>query len=135
MLRREKKQSQKETETTGKKQQTLLANKVGDGDPPPCTNAEIHSPKPKKVATKGSDEDPNRVKSSTSPFKVQIDLNIQPEREEELSPGSHSGSMMRLLQDATDIYLRKQSMLTSGGNSNLEVTQTQPGGGLGKEKN
>ncbi|KAE8656553.1 hypothetical protein F3Y22_tig00117000pilonHSYRG00315 [Hibiscus syriacus] len=59
-------------------------------------------PKPKKVAAEVLDDDPNRVKSS-SPFKGQIDLNIQPEREEELSPGSDSGSMMRLLQDATDI--------------------------------
>ncbi|XP_039049146.1 B3 domain-containing protein Os07g0563300-like isoform X2 [Hibiscus syriacus] len=134
MLRREKKQSRKEAETTGKKQQTPLPDKIGDGDLPPCTNAENCSPKTKKVASEGSDNDPNRVKSSTSPFKGQIDLNIQPEREEELSPGSDSGSMMRLLQDATDIYLRQQSMLTSGGYSNLEVTQTQPGGGLGEVK-
>ncbi|KAE8716006.1 hypothetical protein F3Y22_tig00110156pilonHSYRG00171 [Hibiscus syriacus] len=91
-------------------------------------------PKTKKVATEGSDNDPNRVKSSISPFKGQIDLNIQPEREEELSPGSDSGSMMRLLQDATDIYLRQHSMLTSSSNSNLDVTQTQPGGGLGEVK-
>ncbi|KAL4335111.1 hypothetical protein GQ457_07G028780 [Hibiscus cannabinus] len=134
MLRREKKQSQKEAETTGKKQQTLLPDKVRDGDPPPCTNAENSSPKTKMVATEGSADDPNRVKSSTSPFKGQIDLNIQPEREEELSPGSDSGSMMRSLQDATDLYLRQQSMLTSSGNSNLEVTQTQPGGRPGEEK-
>ncbi|XP_038996994.1 B3 domain-containing protein Os07g0563300-like isoform X2 [Hibiscus syriacus] len=134
MQRREKKQSQKEAETTGMKQQTLLPDKVVDGDPPSCTNAENSSPKPKKVATEGSEDDPNRVKSSCSPFKGQIDLNIKPEREEELSPGSDSGSMMKLLQDATDIYLREQSMLTSGGNSNLEVTQTAPGGGPGVEK-
>ncbi|GMI82381.1 hypothetical protein HRI_001907400 [Hibiscus trionum] len=134
MLRREKKQSQKEAETTGKKQQTSLPDKVVDGDPPPCTNAENSSRKPKKDATEGSDDHPNRVKSSTSPFKGQIDLNIQPEREEELSPGSDSSSMMKLLQDATDIYLRQQTMLTTGGNSNSEVTQTQPGGGPGEEK-
>ncbi|MFQ6639323.1 hypothetical protein Gotur_015965 [Gossypium turneri] len=134
MMRREKKQSQKEAETTSKKQQTLLPDKVPDDDPPPCTNAENSSPKPIKIASEGSEDDPNRVKSSISPFKGQIDLNIQPEREEELSPGSDSGSMMRLLQDATDKYLRQQSTLTSGGNSNSEVSQTQPGGGPEGEK-
>ncbi|GMI91516.1 hypothetical protein HRI_002820900 [Hibiscus trionum] len=134
MMRREKKQSEKEAETIGKKQQTLLPDKVGDGDPPPCINAENSSPKPKVVATEDSASNPNRVKSVTSPFKGQIDLNIQPEREEELSPGSDSRSVMRSLKDATDIYLRQQSMLTSSGNSNLEVTQTQPGGGPGEEK-
>ncbi|XP_039051224.1 B3 domain-containing protein Os07g0563300-like isoform X2 [Hibiscus syriacus] len=135
MQRREKKQSQKEAESTGMKQQTLLPDKVVGGDPPSCTNdAENSIPKPKKVATEGSEDDPNRVKSSSSPFKGQIDLNIQPEREEELSPGSDSGSMMKLLQDATDINLRQQSMLTSAGNSNLEVIQTQPGWRPGVEK-
>ncbi|KAL1099656.1 hypothetical protein V6Z11_D05G176300 [Gossypium hirsutum] len=134
MMRREKKQSQKEAETTSKKQQTSLPDKVPDDDPPPCTNAENSSPKPIKIASEGSEDDPNRVKSSILPFKGQIDLNIQPEREEELSPGSDSGSMMRLLQDATDKHLRQQSTLTSGGNSNSEVSQTQPGGGPEGEK-
>ncbi|XWS12723.1 hypothetical protein CRYUN_Cryun37aG0114800 [Craigia yunnanensis] len=130
MLRREKKQSQKEAETTNKKQQLSLPDKVLDNGPLPCTNAGNSSPNPKKVVSEGSDD----VKSSTSPFKGQIDLNIQPEREEELSPGSDSGSMMRLLQDATERYLRQQTMLSSGGNSNSEVTQTHPGGGSGGEK-
>ncbi|XWS19528.1 hypothetical protein CRYUN_Cryun31cG0023700 [Craigia yunnanensis] len=128
-LQREKKQSQKEAETACKKQKPSLPDKVLDDDPIPCTNAGDSSPNLKKVVSEGSDDDPNRVKSSISPFKGQIDLNIQPEREEELSPGSDSGNMMRLLQDATERYLRQQRMLSSGGNSNAEVTQTQPGGG------
>ncbi|XWS15671.1 hypothetical protein CRYUN_Cryun34aG0021900 [Craigia yunnanensis] len=134
MLQREKKQSQKEAETTRKKQQPSLPDKVLDDDPLPCTNAGDGSPNPKKVVSEGSEDDPNRVKSSTSPFKGQIDLNIQPEREEELSPGSDSGSMMRLLQDATERCLRQQRMLSSGGNNNSEVTQTQPSGGTEGEK-
>ncbi|XVF27721.1 hypothetical protein REPUB_Repub14bG0133000 [Reevesia pubescens] len=134
MLRREKKQSQKEVETTRKKQQPSLPDKVLDDDPLPITNAENSSPNPKKVVSEGADADPNRVKSSTSPFKGQIDLNIQPEREEELSPGSDSPSMMRLLQDATDKYIRQQSMPNPAGNSNSEVTPTQPGGGTEGEK-
>ncbi|XP_022720515.1 B3 domain-containing protein Os07g0563300-like isoform X2 [Durio zibethinus] len=134
MLQREKKQSQKEEETTRKKQQLSLHDKVLDDDPLPCTNAGYGSPNPKKVTTEGSDDDPNRVKSSTSTFKGQIDLNIQPEREEELSPGSDSGITMRLLQDATERYLRQQCILSSSGNSNSEVTQTQPRGGTEGEK-
>ncbi|XVE87946.1 hypothetical protein DITRI_Ditri19aG0029300 [Diplodiscus trichospermus] len=134
MLRREKKQSQKEAETTCKKQQPSLPDKELDDDPLPCTNAGNSSPNTKKVVSEGSDNDPNRVKSSTSPFKGQIDLNIQPEREEELSPNSDSGSMMRLLQDATERYLRQQTMLSSGGNSKSEVTWTHPGDNSSGEK-
>lgn len=134
MLRREKKQSQKEAETTCKKQQPSLPDKVLDDDPFPSTNVGNSSPNLKKVVGEGSDDDPNRVKSSTSPFKGQIDLNIQPEREEELSPGSDSGNMMRLLQDATERYLRQQRMVSSSSNNNSEVTQTHPDGSSEGEK-
>ncbi|TYG48551.1 hypothetical protein ES288_D10G024500v1 [Gossypium darwinii] len=135
MLRREKKQSQKEADATRKKQQPSLPDKVVDDEPLPCTTSAGNSSlNPEKVVSENLDDDTNRLKSSSSPFKGQIDLNIQPEREEELSPGSDSGGTMRLLQDATDKYHRQQSILSSSGNSNIEVTQTQPGSGteLGK---
>ncbi|KAB2060497.1 hypothetical protein ES319_A10G022700v1 [Gossypium barbadense] len=135
MLRREKKQSQKEADATRKKQQPSLPDKVVDDEPLPCTtSAGNSSPNQKKVVSENLDDDTNRLKSSSSPFKGQIDLNIQPEREEELSPGSDSGGTMRLLQDATDKYHRQQSILSSSGNSNIEVTQTQPGSGTELEK-
>ncbi|GLT49451.1 hypothetical protein SLA2020_230040 [Shorea laevis] len=129
MLRREKKQSQKESETEHKKQRPPLPEKLVDDDSLTSSNAGSSSPNPKKVVSEGSDDDPSKKKSTPSPFKGQIDLNIQPEREEEPSPGSDSSSMMRLLQDATERYLRQQKLLSSGGNGNLTVTQTQPGGG------
>ncbi|TYI59272.1 hypothetical protein E1A91_D10G024800v1 [Gossypium mustelinum] len=135
MLRREKKQSQKEADATRKKQQPSLPDKVVDDEPLPCTTSAGNSSlNPEKVVSENLDDDTNRLKSSSSPFKGQIDLNIQPEREEELSPGSDSGGTMRLLQDATDKYHRQQSILSSSGNSNIEVTQMQPGSGteLGK---
>ncbi|XP_012455056.1 B3 domain-containing protein Os07g0563300 [Gossypium raimondii] len=135
MLRREKKQSQKEADATRKKQQPSLPDKVVGDEPLPCTTSAGNSSlNPEKVVSENLDDDTNRLKSSSSPFKGQIDLNIQPEREEELSPGSDSGGTMRLLQDATDKYHRQQSILSSSGNSNIEVTQTQPGSGteLGK---
>ncbi|KAK9267351.1 hypothetical protein L1049_009776 [Liquidambar formosana] len=136
MLRRERKQSEKEAETRKKQQEQLqLPEKLMDDVPLLCYNTGSSSPNLNEVVNEGSDDDPNRRKSSTSPFKGQIDLNIQPEREEELSPGSDSGSMMRLLQDATQRYLMQQKLLTSIGNRNLTDNQTPLGeGGAGGEK-
>ncbi|KAG2685264.1 hypothetical protein I3760_10G117500 [Carya illinoinensis] len=134
MLRREKKQSEKEAETTRKKQQQQLPSpeKLQDDDSLPCSNTGNNSPKHIREVNDVSDDEPNRMKSS-SPFKGQIDLNIQPEREEELSPGSDSGSMMKSLQDATDRY--RQKLSSSGGSGNSSGNQSQPSGdGPGGEK-
>lgn len=131
MLRREKKQSEREAETTRKKQQPQppqppppSSDVLIDDDSLPCSNTgDSSSPNQIREGNEGSDDDPNRIKSSASPFKGQIDLNIQPEREEELSPSSDSGGMIKMLHDATERYLRQQSMSnsfagdTSGGQS------------------
>ncbi|RXH86081.1 hypothetical protein DVH24_017134 [Malus domestica] len=117
MLRREKKQSDKEAETTRKKQhkgQLLVVDKPEDDTLIYC-NAGSSSPNQKIEILELSDDDLNLTKSSTSPFKGQIDLNIQPEREDELSPGSDSGGMMKLLHDAPARYLRQQRLSSSGG--------------------
>ncbi|KAI5331072.1 PREDICTED: B3 [Prunus dulcis] len=131
MMRREKKQSEKEAESTRKKQQQqqlVVIDKVDD-DTPICCNAGSSSPNQKKEVLELSDDDLNRTKSSTPPFKGQIDLNIQPEREEELSPGSDSGSMMKLLQDATERYLKQQRLSSSGGSENSSGNRSQQVGG------
>ncbi|XP_057963273.1 B3 domain-containing protein Os07g0563300-like [Malania oleifera] len=131
MLRREKKLSEKEAETARKKQQQelLLPEKVIDDDSLLCSNAENSSPDQKMVVILGSDDDPSRIKSSNSPFKGQIDLNIQPEREEESSPCSDSSSMMRLLQDATtERYFRQQGSVSSNSNKNSVGNQEHLGG-------
>lgn len=131
MLRREKKQSEKEAETTRKKQQQQqqqqlpLPEKLQDDDSMPCSNTGNSSPKHIREVNDVSDDEPNKMKSS-SPFKGQIDLNIQPEREEELSPGSDSGSMMKLLHHATDRYLREQRLSSSGGSGISSGNQSQP---------
>ncbi|GLU23088.1 hypothetical protein SLE2022_391200 [Rubroshorea leprosula] len=125
MLRREKKQSQKESETERKKHQPPLPEKLLDDDCLTSSNAGNSSPNPKRVVSKSSDDDPSKTKSSSTPFKGQIDLNIQPEKEEEPSL-SDSSSMMKLLQDPTERYLRQQELQSSGGTSNSGVTQTQP---------
>ncbi|KAK3431659.1 hypothetical protein EUGRSUZ_E03462 [Eucalyptus grandis] len=112
MLRREKKQLEKEAEGSCKKpqhQNLSLAEKSPEDDPSQCNNNIANSsPSQKKVGNDGSDDEMNRVKSSGSPFEGQINLNIQPEREEELSPGSDSGGMMKLLHDAPQKYLRQR---------------------------
>ncbi|KAJ7946909.1 B3 domain-containing protein [Quillaja saponaria] len=138
MLRREKKQSEREAESTRKKQQEqppLLPEILLDDDPLPCSNTEISSPNHNQEVNDGSDDDPNMIRPSASPFKGQIDLNIQPEREEELSPVSDFGSMTTLLQDTTHRCLRQQSLSSSGGAGDSPGTQSQSdGGGTGEEK-
>lgn len=133
MMRREKKQSEKEAETIRKKQhqqqprQLPVPEKLQDDDSLLYNNNTGNSsPKQIREINEVSDDEPNKMKSSSSPFKGQIDLNIQPEREEELSPGSDSGSMMKLLQDATERYLKQQRLSSSGGNSS--ANQSHPSG-------
>ncbi|KAF9683512.1 hypothetical protein SADUNF_Sadunf04G0021500 [Salix dunnii] len=145
MMKREKKQSEKEAETkqsemeaetTRKKQKEPSAEKLLDDEPSPSSNtgSESGSPNKKKTVSEGSDDDPKRMKSSTSPFKGQIDLNIQPEREDELSPGSDSGGgMMRMLQDATETYLRMQRFLSSDGDNNPSGNHMLSNGGTGEK--
>lgn len=131
MMRREKKQSEKEAETTRKKQQqqqqpplpeklqdeTVTSSNAGSS---PKRNIDIHEI---------SDDDPGKVKPSTSPFKGQIDLNIQPEREEELSPGSDSGGMMKLIHDATERYLKQQRLSSSASGENPPGNTSRRDGG------
>lgn len=133
MLRREKKQSEKEAEGSRKKlqhQNLPLAEKSPEDDPSQCNNNTANSsPSQKKLGNDGSDDEMNRIKSSGSPFKGQIDLNIQPEREEELSPGSDSVGMMRLLHDATQKLRQKISTSDSFMNSTGDLTELDPDGG------
>ncbi|KAJ6706987.1 B3 DOMAIN-CONTAINING PROTEIN [Salix viminalis] len=132
----ETKQSEKEAETTRKKPQEPSAEKLLDDEPSPSSNtgSESGSPNKKKTVSEGSDDDPKRMKSSTSPFKGQIDLNIQPEREDELSPGSDSGGgMVRMLQDATETYLRMQRFLSSDGDNNPSGNHMLSSGGTGEK--
>ncbi|KAJ6401766.1 hypothetical protein OIU84_013937 [Salix udensis] len=147
MMKREKKQSEKEAETKQSEKEAetsnqrrsrrslLLRNCLTMNPRPLATQgSESGSPNKKKTVSEGSDDDPKRMKSSTSPFKGQIDLNIQPEREDELSPGSDSGGgMVRMLQDATETYLRMQRFLSSDGDNNPSGNQMLSSGGTGEK--
>ncbi|XP_015066875.1 B3 domain-containing transcription repressor VAL2 isoform X2 [Solanum pennellii] len=68
---------------------------------------------------KSSVDDPNCLnekKSSASPFKGEFDLNAKPDRDDELSPGSDSGSMMRMIKRAAEQYVRHCDNGSSVGN-------------------
>lgn len=61
------------------------------------------------------ENDPYKDKSSASSFKSQnIDLNIQPEREEEFHHVSESMGIMRLVQESTQRYMRQQKQSING---------------------
>ncbi|KAI4371092.1 hypothetical protein MLD38_019362 [Melastoma candidum] len=127
MMKREKKQTEKEAEeSSSKKQQPTpqqLPEKPREDElPTQCNNSNnndasssavggsvVSSPSQKKEEKEGcSDEDPRKAKPSDSPFKGQFDLNIQPDKEEEVSPRTDPSSMMKLLQDATDKYIKQR---------------------------
>ncbi|XP_061367671.1 B3 domain-containing protein Os07g0563300 [Gastrolobium bilobum] len=136
MLRREKKQSEREAETTRKKEQQLLPSSeiLIDDDSLACNNTGDNSPNQNREGVDGSDDNPKRIKLSALPFKGQIDLNIQPEREEELSPSSDSGSMVKVLPDATERYIRQRCMLKSAATDSSSSQSQRVGDGMREEE-
>ncbi|KAI5448132.1 B3 domain-containing protein Os07g0563300 [Lathyrus oleraceus] len=141
MLRREKKQSEREAETTRKKMQQQNSQQLpsseimlDDDSLHNSNNTGDSSPNMNKEGNDGSDDDPHRIKSSVSPFKGRIDLNIQPEREEELSPGSDSGGVMKLLHDATEICLKQQQNVLNSGTGDSSGSQSQQVGNVVREE-
>ncbi|KAK2976227.1 hypothetical protein RJ640_001953 [Escallonia rubra] len=128
MLRREKRQSVKGAETACQKLQQPQLLEVPDDDIQLLdSDTDNSNPSVSIAADEGSDNDLSKRKSSTSPFKGQIDLNIQPEQEEEPSPVSNSGSMLRELYDATERYFRQQPLPSSGGSKNIVGNGTPVG--------
>lgn len=134
-LRREKKQSEKEAETARQKLQQ--PEQLADEKIQPCSDTGNSSPSHKMVINVSRVDDPINMKSSTSPFKGQIDLNIQPERDEDLSPVSDSGDIRRVLQYATKRYFNKLvKFSSSAGNPTSAGSQMHPSGvGVGNLSN
>ncbi|XP_065050790.1 B3 domain-containing protein Os07g0563300-like isoform X2 [Musa acuminata AAA Group] len=107
MLRREKRQSEKESETARKQQQKpmlpsseVLPQVKSD---PPSTGPGDDNASQKEIASNDTivDAAPDHRRTSPTAVKApQIDLNIQPEREEDPSPKSDTGSIMRLIRDS-----------------------------------
>lgn len=103
-----------------------VPEKSAEVDPIPLSDAGNTSLKEQKLVDDGGVDD-SSVKPSTSPFKGQFDLNIQPEREDELSPHSDSNNIMKMLQDATAKYLRQQGLSGTAGVETLG-NQTESNG-------
>lgn len=127
MERREKKQVEKETESPSSSQNlqgqdvdACVGSSAGNGslneeEAPNSTHLE---------------EPPSGIKLSTSPLKGQIDLNIQPEREEDFSPRSDCGAAVKCpLPGSGDRYFRQQHRsLETGVMGNLLGKQMQQDG-------
>ncbi|XP_074340493.1 B3 domain-containing protein Os07g0563300-like isoform X2 [Apium graveolens] len=116
MLRREIKQSEKAETARQKLQQP---EQSGDEDIQMFCDAGNSSSSHNLVIGEGSNIEQFKKKSSN-----QLDLNIQPEREEEVSPVLKSGSITRVLQDSTEGLLKLKKISRSGGNST--VSQPSP---------
>ncbi|XP_019162405.1 PREDICTED: B3 domain-containing protein Os07g0563300 isoform X2 [Ipomoea nil] len=81
----------------------------------PCSDAGAFSPTHEEPNSESCLDDTNDIiekKSSPSPIKGEIDLNIKPERED-LSPRCDSGGVMRFLQDAAERFIWQQRGLPS----------------------
>lgn len=107
MLRREKRQSEKEAETIAacKKQPHAQSPEMLSGSDPllpagKCISSGSSPQSPAVYIEGEADDDPEKRTMLPSPLKAQIDLNIQPEREEEPSPMGDASSM-RPFADAT----------------------------------
>lgn len=90
---RERKQSEKETQSPPSSH-----NVRGQHSHENEQDTENRSLKEEEVRMSGYLEEPNAKKNSTSPLKGQIDLNIQPEKEEDISPSSDCGAMKCSMQ-------------------------------------
>ncbi|ONK75980.1 uncharacterized protein A4U43_C03F22580 [Asparagus officinalis] len=106
MLRREKKQTEKEAETSKKQIVDQSLEMMISGSEPLQREGKCIGdgslPQSPVICVEGEfDNDAENRVISPSPLKAQIDLNIQPEREEEPSPKSDTGSIMRPFADAT----------------------------------
>lgn len=101
LLRKEKRQSEKEAETARRKQKLAQSpeaslQQIGD-KPAVCKPTNIHQTRKTPMGIdEVTDDDTDRRKELLSVVKTEIDLNIQPEREEEISPVSDIYNAKRL---------------------------------------
>lgn len=100
MLRREKRASEKESEELPRKKEQGQSSESIPQDPLPASTSPTSTPQ--KVNGNADDaEEAVEHSMASSPMKNQIDLNIQPEREDEQSPKSDAVGAMRLPREST----------------------------------
>lgn len=123
MERRDRKQLEKETESSSSSQNLQgqqSGEKVQDIDAfPGSTAGNSSSLNQEEVRKSGHREEANGRKLSTSPLKGQIDLNIQPEREEDFSPRSDCGGMKFSVPGSAERLFRQLRSLEPDVSGNL----------------
>ncbi|KAK9092363.1 hypothetical protein Syun_027274 [Stephania yunnanensis] len=120
MERRGKRQPEMDAEDSQKKHLELPEKLEQDNDPTTSSfNTSCNNLTPNAEANGPLDEDYGK-KKQISPFKGQIDLNIQPEREDEPPALLDSGGMMKLLRDATNTCLIQKHLATSATSMDMD---------------
>ncbi|XP_027111695.1 B3 domain-containing protein Os07g0563300 isoform X2 [Coffea arabica] len=117
MLKKEKNLTEKIPETSD---QMLNMQELPEQVPNGLVNK---SPKEEVVSDEGCIDNPDEM-CSALPFKGQIDLNIQPEKEEELSPSFCSGNIPRSMLETRERHNRQQRLSASSGRGSLVGNQT-----------
>ncbi|PKA52415.1 B3 domain-containing protein [Apostasia shenzhenica] len=107
MLRREKRQSEKEAEGVGNRKKEDLPNNQPEAMAPPAALVLEHMEPSNSLEMPMANNDVandecEKKWAAPSPIKTRIDLNIQPEREEEPSPVAEAGSLIRPFQGTVD---------------------------------
>lgn len=137
MMRREKRLSEKEADTSKKKQQLGSPVKIeaGEDEEGAEDNCIYRSDNGSLTPDLASDElEATLVKMefSSSPFKGQIDLNIQPEREEEPIAAMESSKAERLIEDAAVSY-RVENMACREGKNDAVHSMMEPDNEIGEK--
>ncbi|KAF5186556.1 B3 domain-containing protein [Thalictrum thalictroides] len=117
MERRGKRPPENEAGTSRKKQNLVERVEPVDGLP---TSSNTNSGVNPEMVVDGNADDDISCKKASSPFKGGIDLNIQPEREDESSPVSGSGSI-RFVRDTPDLF-HKQKLASSSRNRDVDTS-------------
>ncbi|PIA29049.1 hypothetical protein AQUCO_06300016v1 [Aquilegia coerulea] len=118
MERRAKRPPENEAGTSRKKQQLVERVEPVDGLP---TSSNAKSGVNPEMFVDGNDDDDISCRKPSSPFKGGIDLNIQPEREDDASPVSGSGSI-RFVRDSADLYHKQQKLPSSSRNRDVNTS-------------
>ncbi|KAF6163275.1 hypothetical protein GIB67_025139 [Kingdonia uniflora] len=117
LLRLKQRQSEKDAEAASQKLQLFQI----PNDQDPNLEEKPRSPDMKKTTL-----------SPVKAVKAGIDLNFQPDREGEAVQVSEPGTLSRLLREATNIYLKQQTVLCSEKNMDPVVVVSDGDGGVDK---
>lgn len=116
-----------------RKKQVKLGKPEPVDDILPSSNANGKSNQ--ELVVYGLASDDYNPPNPSSPFKGGIDLNIRPEREDELSPLSGPGSIMGFHRDPSELQCKQQKLVSSSKNRGVNQLSTSGGGTQVKAEN